>query len=162
MLSKIGAILAISSIIFLGLSAVPAKAAIMNAYSVIYFDANNHVIGQELTYCNSMSKYAGTINRTNPNYVREEFGCGDVVVTCGNIVFHPGADHGGYWGADCSPGGYNYGSWIVSFHSATGLTANDYCNRTSSTGPFQGAPPCGLPAPSEISDLGGYSYGVPQ
>ena len=161
MATKIGMLVAAISFVFLALFMAPSRAAIMNAYSITYFDTSNHVIGQEMTYCNNVSKYAGTIDRRNPNYIRQEYGCGDVAITCGDVTFHSGPDHGGYFATVCTPAGQNYGSWITYFHSATGLTQNDYCNRSTIDGPFAYGPPCGYAGLSQIPGFGVYHNGFP-
>lgn len=132
-----------------------SRAAINNAYSVIYFDGQNNIIGQEVVWCNNVAKYQGVINRGNPNRIREEFGCGQPQVTCGSTTFN-----GTYWYTPCSPAGFNYGSWIVYFNSATGLTQSNYCNNSPSTA-FVGHPACGLPAPSLVTGLGAVYTGFP-
>lgn len=151
--------------ILLGLLSAPVNARIMNGYSIIYFDDNNKIIGQAYTDCYNVSKYAGNADSRNNNNIREEFGCGQPMVSCSESMFHenPGYNpsHDGYWSSNCQPAGFNYGSWITYFHSATGLTQNDYCTRSKIDGPFTGAPACGLPAPSTISGIGPYYNGFP-
>jgi hypothetical protein len=145
-------LLAVVAFILVSLAALPLKshAAALNAYSVIYFDTNNNIIGQEVLYCNNVAKYQGTIDKRSPYKIREEFGCGQVQVSC-NIELN---------GVVCKPAGYNYGSWITYFNSATGLTQNNYCNNSPSTA-FVGHPTCGLPAPTLVQGLGPIYNGFP-
>lgn len=133
------------AVLALLLCALPMSAMALPAIgrSVIYFDANDQVIGQQVLYCNNVGYHAGVINPGNPYRIEES-------VTCNN-------------GATCPPdatsstqcGVTGGGTMTVDyFRSATGRSIQQYCNDTQYPGgPFWHHPGCGLPAPSQVSGL---------
>lgn len=113
------------------------------ARSVIYFDSNDQVIGQQIIYCNNVGYHAGVIDPSNRNRIEES-------VTC-NVGASCPADSSS--AADCSFGGGR--AMVVDyFRSASGRSLQQYCNDVQYVGgPFWHHPGCGLPAPSQVSGL---------
>lgn len=118
--------------------------------SIIYLDAQNNIIGQQVLYCNNVSKHAGNVSESNPYRIEEEYGCGDRTLECKGSLESNG-EHDKVYVFNCNRSGSNNYSTIVYFNSGTGSTTAQYCQSTSGlTGPFAAHPTCGLPAPSEI------------
>src|SRR6187402_2174425 len=118
------------------------------ARAVIYFDANDNIIGNSNLYCNNVREHAGTVDYGNANRVEFEFGCGDPIVSCDSMGL-------------CSTVGHNTVVTPVYFRSATGRTIDNYClDPTYLGGPFFNKKGCTLPAPSELSGLGNYTSGL--
>jgi hypothetical protein len=118
------------------------------ARAVIYFDANDNIIGNSNLYCNNVREHAGTVDYGNANRVEFEFGCGDPIVSCDSLGV-------------CSTVGHNTVVTPVYFRSATGRTIDNYClDPTYLGGPFFNKKGCELPAPSELSGLGNYTSGL--
>ena len=112
------------------------------ARAIIYFDANDNIIGNQNLYCNNVREHIGNIDPANVNRIEFEFGCGDPIVSCTDMGL-------------CNTVGHNVYTSIVYFRSATGRTVNNYClDATYIGGPFYRRPDCSLPAPSEIPSWG--------
>ncbi|MDQ0010388.1 hypothetical protein J2T07_002578 [Luteibacter jiangsuensis] len=126
-------------------SALPMTAMALPAVgrSVIYFDANDQVIGQQLLYCNNVGYHAGIIDPGNPFRIEES-------VECNN---GPSCPPDATSSAQCSFTGGSVMS-VDYFRSATGRSIQQYCNDAQYPGgPFWHHPGCGLPAPSQVSGL---------
>jgi hypothetical protein len=114
------------------------------ARQVVYFDANDNIIGNQNLYCDNYREHAGNVDPGNANRIEFSYGCGDPVISC---------DVRGI----CSTVGHNVFNTIGYFHSATGRTVDNYClDPTSPGAPFFNKKSCALPAPSEFSGIGGY------
>jgi hypothetical protein len=125
--------------------ALPMSAMALPAIgrSVIYFDANDQVIGQQIIYCNNVGYHAGVVNPANPYRIEES-------VTCNVGASCPANSSSA---ADCSFGG-GQAMTVDYFRSATGRSIQQYCNDVQyAGGPFWHHPGCGLPAPSQVSGL---------
>jgi len=117
------------------------------ARSIIYFDANDNIIGNSILYCENTREHAGVTDAGNANRIEFDFGCGDPIVTCSSS-------------GSCQTEGHHIEDVIKYFHSATGRTVSNYClDTTYIGGPFFGRADCNLPAPSEISGIGTYTTG---
>lgn len=117
------------------------------ARSIVYFDANDNIIGNQNLYCNNYREHAGDIDPANANRVEFRYGCGDPIVSCDRLGL-------------CQTVGHNTFNTVVYFHSATGRTIQNYCLDYTAPGlPFYGNTACDLPEPSEIVGLGPYLEG---
>jgi hypothetical protein len=117
------------------------------ARSIIYFDANDNLIGNSILYCDNGREHAGITDPGNANRVEFQFGCGDPIVVCSGEGL-------------CETVGHNTADVIHYFHSATGKTRANFClDPTYTGGPFFGRVDCDLPAPSEVGQVGVYTSG---
>ncbi|WP_036116621.1 MULTISPECIES: hypothetical protein [Luteibacter] len=128
----------------------PTLAAINNARNIVYFDANNKIVGQQFIQCDNRAFHAGVIDTSNPYHMEMDFGCGNpVLVDCetsnGNTFCSYDPD---------------YATRVPYFLSATGYTIQDYCdgNYNHAT-EFVGRSDCAFPAPQEISTIGPWLSG---
>lgn len=127
-----------------------AFAAINNARNIIYFDAQNNIIGQQYISCGNIARHAGVINPSNPYHMEFRYGCGNpTLVYCENSN---GATFCSY-----SP---DYATRVVYFLSATGYTVSDYCNSNYNRATeFIGRDDCSFAEAQESGILGPWSYG---
>jgi hypothetical protein len=141
---------------------MPSAAAIARGYEVVYFDANDNIIGEAIDDCQNNASWAGQVNPRSTTYIRIEFGCGNTLISCGSPVYLPGIPDStqGGWVPSCQPAGVDYGVSIKYFHSATGRSQSDYCN-AGPTGPFAGSTGCDAPAPSQVTVAGPFYDGFP-
>lgn len=98
--------------------ASPAFAARAYSMSVIYFDANSNIIGQQAAFCNNVTTHGGNIDPSNPYHVVIQGGCGDKIIHC-----EPGD-----LGYTCTDLGNNNAVKVTYFRSATGMTLDQACN----------------------------------
>ncbi len=120
------------------------------ARSIIYFDAHDNIIGQQVLYCNNISHHGGQIDPSNAYRVEEEFSCGDRSVTCSGQMMTDTVTHEPTYVFNCEPGQSSNYSEIVYFRSALGYSQAQYCQSSGINGAFAGHPSCGLPAPTEV------------
>lgn len=117
------------------------------ARAIIYFDANDNIIGNQNLYCNNVREHAGNVDAGNAYRVEFEYGCGDPIISCDVLGV-------------CSTVGHNTVDSVAYFRSATGRTITNYCTDVPYLGgPFFNKKDCSLPAPSELSGIGAYSSG---
>jgi len=101
--------------VFFAPSAFAARAF---SSSVIYFDANDNIIGQQAAFCNNVSMHGGNIDPSNPYHVTIQGGCGDKMYHC-----EPGDV-----GYTCTDLGYNNAVKVTYYRSATGMTLDHACD----------------------------------
>lgn len=141
---------ALAAVLLIFVAALPSVsfAAPINAKAIVYFDANDNIIGSSNLYCNNVREHAGQVDYANPNRVEFEYGCGDPIVSCDSMGV-------------CKTVGHNNVNSVFYFQTATGRTISNYCLDVPYIGgPFFNKKPCGGPAPSELSGLGPYSPGL--
>lgn len=117
------------------------------ARAIIYFDANDHIIGNQNLFCNNVTEHAGNIDPGNGNRIEFQYGCGDPIVSCNSLGI-------------CVTVGHNTEDSIVYFRSATGKTVDNYClDPVFAGGPFFGKKSCAIAEPVELPGIGPYVSG---
>lgn len=140
----------LAALLLVCFGALPSVSMALPAFAraVIYFDANDNIIGNSNLYCNNVREHAGIVDYGNAYRVEFEFGCGDPIVSCDQMGL-------------CTTVGHNTVNAAVYFRTATGRTLQNYClDVPYPGGPFFGKHACELPAPSQISGIGNYLPGT--
>lgn len=141
---------AFAALLLVCLGALPSVSMALPQFgrSIIYFDANDNIIGNQILYCNNVREHAGNVDPANPYRAEFQFGCGDPYISC---------DVRGI----CVTVGHNTVDLIKYFTTATGRTRDNYClDPTYPGGPFYGKVDCDLPEASELTTvLSGYTPG---
>lgn len=101
--------------------ATDAFAARMESLNIIYYDANNNVIGQHAEYCNNVQVEGGVADWNNPYALTIVGGCGDPIYNCGWVG---SGDNQRY---ECNGSGDYYYGVSVSYQSATGRSIEAAC-----------------------------------
>ena len=143
-MAKMSRILAIAaSAAMVLLFTVTAHATPASAQSIIYFDSQNNLIGQQIIDCHGWQAHSGNINQSNPYKIEEIWYCGtalDVQCTSGSgggapscvVLGNPGPSYEATY-----------------FLSATGATYANYCSAGPGDG-FNDHPTCGQLMPLGI------------
>lgn len=131
------------------------------AQSVIYLDANNNIIGQQMIACNNLAQHAGNIDHTNPYHVYQEWPCGVQCHYYGASGWVdpndpssfpvPGKD------IECDNGAY-YVMYknVATINTANGMSAEQFCSQPS---PVFGSIPCDNKEPTYAGNLVGFQSG---
>lgn len=130
-------LVAVSALMIFGVS-VPrtSLAAVTKSLSVVYFDAQDNIIGQSVLYCNNTAYHAGNVDSHNQYQIEFEAQC----------------DSGGV------PGDLQL--QVTYFHSATGKSISYYCDQPHAIGtPFYGAPSCEIVPPQRDWNLSPWMSG---
>ena len=118
--------------------ATTAGASTVNAQSVIYFDSQNNIIGQQMIDCHNWEGHAGNVNPSNPYKIQEQWHCSSVAdVQCSGGSAN-GAPPSCVVLNDPGP------AWTLEyFATATGATYDYYCASGNQPGTeFIGHPEC--------------------
>ncbi len=122
------------------------------AQSVIYLDASNNIIGQQMIACNNVAQHAGVINFSNPYKVYQEW-------PCGTQCHYIGGADGASPSKDivCDNGAYYVMYKNVSgIQTANGMTAEQYCTVPS---PIYHSVGCDETQPTYAGSLTNYQPG---
>jgi hypothetical protein len=122
------------------------------AQSVIYLDANNNIIGQQMIACNNVAQHAGTISFSNPYKIYQEWPCEP---QCHYIGGADGATPSK--DIECDNGAYYVMYKNVSgVATANGMTVQQYCSDPS---PIYHSVSCDATQPAYAGSLINYQPG---